>query len=383
MTTKWFVCGVLLISTTAWADSTPKVAPEGLQQLKNLEEEAKKMGPWASEAQVITEAHHIIFEQNGWDSEPDQFMLNLINQVSQVAPWDPAQREQIFFTGVQGRYNLTQDQVELVKREANREAMMVAVKHFKDVVPIALEVARTRVSQKPFTAEQVQKWSHKLEPVMADALQSVERISQKLEKTMNEGQRAQLEEDMKAVLKRHRDVEKMIKSWKAGHWNPMEWGLHHDAVHAAAVSEHLRLLAERDGLVDRKRSKDRPDLASTATDQSAWELYVNWFCNYYKCNDLQRGIANSILKSETKNAVNYLAKYGKEIEMAEALREHAETEANRKKHAARAEQLRKPIGAIFNRLCARLEKQVLTLKQQELVSAEKTAQAQKKAGVKN
>lgn len=375
---QWFLCSVLVISAPASADDA-KVPSNALEQLQNLEEEAKKIGPWESEAQVITEAHVNIFHQNGWTSEPDRFMLNLINDVSQVAPWNAAQREEIFFNGIQGRYNLGHDQVELVKREMRKETMMVAMKHFKDMVPIALEVAQTRIRKEPFTADQVQKWSHKIEPVMSDALKSVERISQKLEETMSDAQRELLEKDMKAVLKRHRDVEKLVKDWKAGKWNPTHWGLQNDAIHANAMMEHLMQEAEKDGLVNRAIHSKKPDLEKTATDETAWERYVKWFCNSYKCDDKQRGIARSILKSETQKAVNYLSKHQKEIDKAEYLSREAETEQQRKENAARVKTLRKPIGIYFNNLCARLEKSVLTTKQQKLINVEKTQAAQQKA----
>src|SRR5690606_24174507 len=106
------------------------------------------------------------------------------------------------------RLNLSADQRQLVAEEMRRESMAIGMKHFTTMFPVVMEIAQTRLEQKPFTPEQVQKWSQNLKPVMDEALAAVQRTSQKLEKTMNEEQRRVLKADMEAVLRRHKDVEK-------------------------------------------------------------------------------------------------------------------------------------------------------------------------------
>ena len=115
------------------------------------------------------------------------------------------------------------------------------------------------------------------------------------------------------------------------------------------------------------------------SDESAWERYVKWFCNYYKCNDQQRGNAKTILDNCRKQAIDYLGARRKDMEKAERLSQTAGSEAGREYHAAELERLRKPISTIFESLCARLEKQLLTREQRQMIDAERTQKAQHSA----
>ncbi len=361
------------IVTGAWADESAKPSPGVISQIQALQEKAKDMGPWETEAGVLRDAHINIFEKNGWTSESDQFTLDLMHQVTQIAPWNAAQREEVFLNGVQNRLSLTHDQRSLIGREMRLESMNVTLKHIKDLLPIALEIAQTRARQEPFTAEQVQKWSQKFKPLMDDAMASLQKVSGKLDKTMNEEQRALLDKDMKALLKRHADVEQMVERWKAGNWNPSEWGLDNDPIHAAAMYEHRLKEAEKDGLVNLELSKKKPDIAATAKDKSAWRRYVEWFCNFYKCDDRQRTTAEGILTSSLKRATSFLQARGKDIVKAEQLRDAAKTDAERKVQVAELDRLQRPLEDIFKELCARLEANVLTTQQRRLLPPKKPA----------
>lgn len=370
---------LLAVSSSAWAGEPDKPSPGMLKEMKQIEEQTKAMGSWDSESQMIIDAHNNVFEKNGWNSEADRFSLDLINQVSQIAPWHPHEREEVFFNGIQVRYGLTHDQRTLVAREMRTESVGVAMRHLKEMLPVVMEVVQARAKQEPFTAEQVQKWSKAFEPIMDDMLTSVQRVEQKLRKTMTPEQRDLLDNDMKDVLKRHNDLAKMVKSWQAGNWNPTEWGLDNDPIHAAAMAEYRQKQAERTNLVEAALLKKKPDLGATASDESAWERYVKWFCNYYKCNDQQRGMAKSILESCRKQAMNYLGARRKDMAKAERLSQTAESETSRKFHTAELERLRKPIATIFASLCARLEKQVLTSEQRQMIDGERSKKAQQTA----
>jgi len=372
MSTRMIVAMAALLFSPAvsstWAEeSDKKPGPSVISQIQELQEKAKDMGPWETEAGILRDAHINIFEKNGWTSESDQFTLDLMHQVTQIAPWDAAAREDVFLNGVQNRLSLTHDQRGLVGREMRIESMKVTMKHIKDLLPVAVEIAQTRARQEPFTAEQVQKWSQKFKPLMDDAMASLQKVAGKLDKTMTEEQRALLEKDMKALLKRHADVEKMVENWQAGNWSPTEWGLDNDPIHAAAVYEHRLKEAEKDGLVNLALSKTKPDIIATAKDQSAWHRHVTWFCNFYTCDDSQRATAKGILTDSLKRATNFLQARGKDIAKAEQLRDAAQTDAQRKVQVAALVRLHQPIEDIFKELCARLEANVLTTQQRRLL----------------
>lgn len=366
----------LLLSSAiarARAEEPDKPSPGVISQIQTLQEQAKNMGPWETEAGLLRDAHINIFQKNGWTGESDQFTLELMHQVTRIAPWNAAEREDVFLSGLQNRMNLTHDQRGLVAREMRLESMNVTMKHIKDVLPVALEIAQVRARQEPFTAEQVQKWSGKFKPLLSDALASVQKVAGKLDKTMTEEQRALLDKDMKALLKRHADVEKMVDNWQAGHWNPTEWGLDNDPIHAAAMYEYRLKEAAKDGLVNLALSKEKPDVVATAKDKSAWRLYVEWFCNFYTCDDQQRATAEGILTSSLKRATNFLQARGQEIGKAEQLRDAAQTDAQREIHAAELARLQQPLEDIFKELCARLEANVLTTRQRKLLPPKQPA----------
>lgn len=332
------------------------------EQTKKIEEQAKSMGPWENQAFILQEAHQNMFRRYGWNSEADQFSLGLINQLTQVAPWNPKQREEIFMNAVQNRYGLTQDQKTLVADEMKRETTAMTTKYFKDLMPIVMEAAQTRFRQEPFTADQVQKWAEKIQPLMGDGLNALQRVSNKLEDTMTPDQKKKLELDMKDIVKRHHDVEHMVGEWRAGKWNPTDWGLDNDPIHAAAMADYRAKLANKAGATVQPVGK-RPDIQGIAANESAWEKYVQWFCEFYECNDRQRAMAQAILKDSVKRAVDYQGARGKDIDQAMQLSKTGETQAKKDYAATEVQRLQKPIRDIFDQMCDRLEKTVLTSEQ--------------------
>lgn len=329
---------------------------------KKIEDQAKQIGSWDNQATIIQDAHANIFRKYGWNSESDQFTLGLINDISRVEPWNVKGREQIFMNAMQGRYGLTQDQRTLVQDEMRRESMAVTRKYFTDLMPVAMEIIQTRARQEPFTAEQVQNWADKLEPVLKDGMNSVERISKKLESTMTPSQRETLAKDMKEVLKRQRDVERMMDDWRAGKWNPSDWGLDNDPIHAAAMAEHIRRDQDKSIRVPRLPVA-KPKFDSISRNQSDWEKFVQWFCDYYECTPEQRTRADVILKSSTKQALDYLASRQKDIDEAIRLSKDGDSQAKRDFASGEVTRLQKPIQEIFDELCIRLEKTILTSQQ--------------------
>lgn len=350
---------------------------EDFQKMRDLQEKAQGMGPWSEEAQLIHQAHLNIFQQNGWTSESDQYALNLMQQVTNISPWNPREREEAFLNGVQMRFNLSPDQRQILADEMRRESMQVGMKHFRTMFPVVMEAVQTRLEKKPFTPEQVQKWSQNLKPVMDDALAAVERAAKKLEPSMTEDQRARLKSDMDALLRRHKDIEKMVQRWQTGNWSPTDWGLDNDPIHAAAVSEHRAKEARRNELVVKAEAAASTAPAINAGDESEWRKYVRWFITHYKCDERQTTQAESILKSCEKEAADYLGGRGKEIEKAEGLVKSTNDAAKRAAYQEEVNRLRRPIAEIFERMKRRLEAQVLTSEQRKLIPA--SAQPDKRA----
>lgn len=334
---------------------------------KDLMERTKEMGPWEEYEQVSREATDNVFQQNNWTSESDQWALDIVHDVNRIAPWNFRERQDVFMNHLQTRYDLTEHQKQDLSGDIQREAMRVAMKHFRETAPIAMEMIGARARGEPFTPEMVQRWSQKLDPVMADARASLERVAKRLGETMSPSQRERLERDLKATLRRHDDVVKMVAQWKQGKWTPTDWGLQNDPMHAGQMAEINRRNAERDARVFIKVAEGPLAGAATATDESSWERYVRLFCVKYQCDKRQTDVAHAILKSSEKEARNIRAARKSELEKITTLIRSADTKDRHGELTTRRDRLLAPIGAVFERMCRKLEAQVITREQRERV----------------
>jgi hypothetical protein len=260
-----------------------------------------------------------------------------------------------------------------------QETMKVTMKHLKSSLPIALEIIRTRTSQEPFTAQQVQRWSRMMKPLMDDSLGALQNVVERLGKTMTREQRARLDGDLKALLRRHHDMEKMVAEWQAGNWNPTHWGLQNDPLHAGAMADYLAAEAEKNARVEEARLKKGLDEDKIATDESAWDMYVRQFCSKYECTDAQRTQADSILKGSKKAAFDHRNARRPLIEKYERLSKTANNAEERALGATLLEGQLARIGLIFERMKNRLHLQVLTTEQRMKFAAQPPTQPPAKA----
>ncbi|MCB9856085.1 MAG: hypothetical protein H6818_10405 [Phycisphaerales bacterium] len=361
------------IAGRAWADDAAKKKGNLLDQIKTLQEKAKSIeNNWSIEAMRLKEAHQIMFQRNGWTSESDQFALNLINEISTYGPFEAEAREGVFLNGVQSRFGLSEDQVDLLNDEMRSESIAFTVKHFDKLMPVAMEAVQAKAAGEPFTPEMIAKWSRQLEPVMEDALAGVNRVKDKLEATMDESQKAMLEKDMAAVVKRHNDIKTQVQKWKRGEWTPYDFGMENDPTYASVIREYLppkdKSVPNREELV----------VEVTRRDQSLWAKYVADFVNKYDCDEGQRNAAAAILKDSESEAAKHLSANGEDLEYHERRAKESPSERKRAYHTKKAEELRRPIGMIFDRMCRRLESNVLNREQRRQLAADKAKG--KKAG---
>ncbi|QDV89140.1 hypothetical protein RAS2_02040 [Phycisphaerae bacterium RAS2] len=346
---------------------------EKLKEAEDIVKTTKAMG-WDRQQQVMEQATDEMFRQNGWNSEPDQFARNLLRDVGQIPPWQARERQEIFLNGLQGRLSLTHDQRILLNNEMQRETMAMMGRHFKDIVPVVLEVAKTRASDQPFTPEQVQRWSTSLEPIMGDSLETVKKLTQRLERTMTEEQRRILKQDMDALLKRHRDVEKMVVKWKRGEWSPADWGLQNDPIHAGVMQE----IAQRGG-ANASTDQNWKD-PSFANNESEWERYVRWFCDYFECDASQRTKSNAILKTAKQEAIRYRESRRDVIAQYETRIAAEKNPAAKSTLTAELNKNLAPIGDMFQRMKDRLASDVLTSAQRTRLPQTATASGAEKTG---
>lgn len=360
--------GLLFVSSTLRAGEKDRTRPgarassetaDAADMQKQLVDQAKDMGPWDGHRRTLSEATDNVFERQGWTSEPDRFTREVLRDVEQYDPWQYQERQDTFMNHMQVRYGLTEAQKEQLGRDMQREALMTGIKHFRTTAPIAMEIVRLRSEGKPFTQEDVQRWSSQLDPVLADAKAAVERVAKTLEESMSPDQRAQLKKDMDALLKRHNDVVRMVGEWKQGKWDPSQWGLDNDPIHAAQMREIHAREAERTRLVDLRAARDDLKGAGKADDESTWERYVRLFCLKYACDDRQKTTAFAILKGVVREAENIRAARKSEIDKLEDSIAEADTDERRGYYESELRRALLPIEGLFERLCRRLDDEVL------------------------
>jgi len=334
----------------------------GVQEVMNV---AKSIGPWESQFQIIDEATDNVFRQQGWNSEPDLFARDVLRQVGVIAPWRPREREEVFLNAVQSRFSLTHDQRTSLAADMRREAMAMTIKHFKDALPVVLDMASTRARNQAFTPEQVQEWSRRLKPMMDEGAQMMERVADRLKRTMTEEQRRRLDEDMRAFQRRHKDVRRMVERWEDGKWTPADWGLQNDPLHAVAAARHSAIEAQKNALVEQARLASNPDEPRISVNESSWDRYVKWFCSTYQCDARQRSMSDSILRGSKKEAMDYRAARRDVIERYEALAASSESSGQRENAEAELARLLAPISQVFERMKLRLYQEVLTTEQRK------------------
>jgi hypothetical protein len=368
------------VISTAFGQDDPAVTPEQIKQAEEVMKKTQDMGPWENQTQVIEDATDKIFEQQGWNSESDQFTRTVMRDISKIPPWKPVERQEVFLDAFSERFGLTHDQRTQFGNDLQREGMTLTIKHFKDIIPVALDAAQTRAKQEPFTAEQVQEWSYRLKPLMDDGLDSVQRVANRLEKTMTPEQRDKLRTDMQSFIRRHHDVDKMMDNWKAGKWTPSDFGLQNDPIHAGAMAAVAADSAVKNELVATAELRSPPDEKKIASDESAWDKYVKWFCRTYQCTPTQRGQAESILKNAKSEAIRYRSSRRERIEKAQRAVATAMSLERRTAANTELENQLKPISERFEQMKKSLYEGLLTTQQRQLLPQEsKREQASAKA----
>jgi hypothetical protein len=359
--------GALAMAAPLAAQTNAAGQEDSMRQAQELMDATKQIGPWDSQFRIIEEATDNVFAQQAWNSEPDQFVRQLMRDVGRIPPWQPMERNEAALIGLQQRWNLTHDQKNELGRDLNREMMAFTFRHIKDAMPVVMEAVQTRVANEPFTAEQIQQWTQRLRPIMDDGMTTLQRVSRRLEKSMTPQQRELLMIDLDAFERRQRDMKKMMAAWEEGRWNPSEWGLQDDPIHAAAMVEYRTQQAVKDELVRRARPLlPSFDERNVATQESEWERYVKWFCQRYECDDPQRTQANSILQSSRVDAVRYRSSKEDDIAKLEAAIARNESPAKLNQYQDDLNRLLEPITEIFDRLKKRLYEQVLTSAQRSI-----------------
>jgi len=200
------------------------------RQMQGLVESTRKFTNWDEQYDYMIDAAERIYERNEWFSEPDLFSLDLAREVAAIPPWEFERRFEAFSDQIGARYLLDEGQMATLQSTLLREAMGMFQRNGRRIMEYAPEIIETRASGRPFTAEQVARWSRLGQPVLEDATKTFNRATRDFMQELDPEQRELVQADLDAANNRVQVVERMSREWARGEWDPAQWGLEDDPI---------------------------------------------------------------------------------------------------------------------------------------------------------
>lgn len=297
----------------------------------------KNMGSWDEHYGYMMDSMEKVYDRYGFDSEPDQFSLDLVAEVEAIPPWNIPQRFNKMTEMFSDRYLLDEQQEQKLRRIITRESMRIFGRHSDRIVQYATDFIQTRAAGEAITPEHVSRWMELAEPVFEFAQMRMNAAAEQFMKELDPEQRELLRQDLEAGNRRITSIEKLSAKWRRGQWKPEDWGMEDDPIQVAgqrrlaslaglaekaddrtgSVERELRdehaaraaviAAAERedDGTPARVRSRrdSRPKRISKVggqVSQDDWDRYLTAFIGKFTLNEAQQTRSRSILSDVKK-----------------------------------------------------------------------------------
>lgn len=323
-----------------WAGDTDGDVVDNLRQLANLGGEKD----WNRDHIRIEGMIDGLFEQKGWTGESDEFARKLALDVSSIPPWQPMDRFNHLYEQVVERYHLSDESAVQVRAKMTREAGRFLLQHGGLVLRQLKEGMSTRAANKPFTPEQVARWTKESQPILSEVQTTIERICKEISPLLDAEAREVLARDLKSFKKRNRVVEDIASRWSEGKWTPEDWGLDNDPVHAAAaaMAKKKEALKARPKPVKNKQPQREAIRFCVRNDPSTWDACVIRFEEQFDLDVGQKSTAESILVELRVRAEDYLRSYDNQMKTAP-------------KDSRGSEERLAPVRAIYQELNERLD----------------------------
>jgi hypothetical protein len=171
-----------------------------------------------------------VFANQGWDSEPDQFALSIAKESAQLPPWDVQGRYDLVVGKLSDRYMLDAAQEDALRDMIMRESNEFIGRNVGRMLPVMTEMAQLRLAGEPFTPEIVQRWSQQMIPMFYEARERLRSRSAEFVETLDPDQRAIVEQDLSATMRRLDRMEQLGADWNDGRWRPDDWGIGEDPI---------------------------------------------------------------------------------------------------------------------------------------------------------
>ena len=258
---------------------------------RKLIQDLRSLGPWSEQAKLIQQANRNVFERYGWVSEEDRFAERLAGEVAQIPPWDFMGRFEAAFGAVAERYQLDTEQTAQIKPRVIWRTMRLMGRHVPTLFDLSEEFLAARLERRPFTPEEVARWSQMSEPLMLDALEEFEKLYREVTPLLRPEQRELLDRDRAADLRRARMMMERLGDWQQGKWEPRDWGLQDDPYHGGRLEDQPT--APELEVAEAQPAVEGP--VYDPADEDSWERYVRDFIRRYRLDAEQATAARAIL----------------------------------------------------------------------------------------
>ncbi|MCB9849850.1 MAG: hypothetical protein H6817_04020 [Phycisphaerales bacterium] len=285
----------------------------GTERISEIGQELRQLGDWDEMYQNAEPGIDSFWESRGWDDEADLFALQTVKETAAIPPWEFNNRINHVLDAVRDRYDLSDEQFRDVQSKAYGLIGAMAWRHGGTVFNQAREAVQTRTQHKPFTPEQVARWTEQTNKLFRELRGQFERVATEVEQSLTPEQRDIFERDFASYHRRMQAVEELRKKWEEGGWQPEDWALQNDPIHRPLV-EQQQAAAQQYDLAQFERELSGPH---DPLNESTWARYVHWFIRHYELDASQATAAFSILHELEQRAADYRQVHREEIADAE------------------------------------------------------------------
>lgn len=299
---RWmaFAVAPALCAVRSPAQSPPEVPPadaKAFSSLVEVAEKVKQLGPWENEYAQLERSMHNLWKENGWNDEADVYARDLALEVSKVPPWEFMKRIEVASSRIGERYGFSEEDGRRFQGMVMREVWGMMVHNAPVIVRHTSEMIEARAGQKPFSKEQIARWTQESEPLMKDVRERVDRLSTDIRQSFSPEQQNVFDRDFTSFNKRMTYFEVKRKNWAKGEWQPSDWGMQDDPIQTGKEPA-----ATAAAVAPPKTGEALPDAAGGATppahwlphDPTTWIAYVRSAEKTYKLDLAQRNSAAAI-----------------------------------------------------------------------------------------
>ncbi len=333
--------------------TNPASEPASLASFSDLQESLAGLN-WDEEAQRLRRAAETVWERNGWTNESDRFARDVACEVTAIPPWDVAGRLNLLTKRTTERYGLSEEAAAKFRASLMGEAGGFVMRHGGAIIENGREALVARARGEPYTAEHVAKWAKVLEPLLADAQVSADRLADEIQPSLDAEHKLLLSRDRESFQKRTAYVYAMRTRWAEGKWQPTDWGLEADPIQNRAVPPCTLDPSAAIPIPVAPAAQPSPNVSlptCVSYDPATWFACVLEFEKRFQLDAGQKSTAQSIHAELVERAGDYAKTHREEL--------RAVPTPGRMTHAAY-----EPIRALFAELQARLDALPTTAQQE-------------------